>query len=133
MAIMKRRCLILLLTVTFFFNAKTIAQDPDWVKENTWYFDNFVKDTLPWTMFRETFIGVAPAPSADFDQFFYDGIYQTKLAGPGHCYGMCVLALMMMKNGGFLGYCHPPYTYSGSYASPAKDTLGPSDPNLNTA
>jgi hypothetical protein len=46
---------------------------------------------------------------------------------------MDVLAMMIMKNGGFLGYCHPPYTYSGSYANPASDTVGPFDPILKTA
>ena len=130
---MKTRYFIIIVFVSLLMQTKTSAQDTNWVKKNTWYFDNFVRDTLPWSIFRETFIGVAPAPAADFDQVFYSTMYQTKLAGPGHCYGMDVMAMLMMKNGGCLGYCHPPYVYSGSYASPSPDTVGPSDRTLRTA
>jgi hypothetical protein len=103
----------------------TVAQDPDpeWAKRNTWSFDNFTKDTLSWSLFRETFIGVAPAPAADFDQLFYDELYKTKLASPGLCYGLDVMALLMMKNGGHLGYCHPPYVYTGGDGPPDDTTL----------
>ena len=52
------------------------AQDTNWVKKNTWYFDNFVKDILPWSLFKETFIGVGPTPSGDFDILFYESIYK---------------------------------------------------------
>ncbi len=123
---MKAKLPVLLLIMLIVTNPKRIsAQDPAWVRDNTWFFDNFTKDTLSWDLFRETFIGVAPAPSADFDGFFYDALYQTKLAAPGLCYGMDVMAMLIMKNGGHLGFCHPPYVYSG---------VGrPDDPNLETA
>lgn len=137
---MKTRYLILVMFSVFLFHSNSNAQDTNWVKKNTWYFDNFVKDILPWSLFRETFIGVAPAPSADFDQLFYDLLYKDQLAAKGHCYGMDVMAMLMMKNGGFLGYCHPPYVYSGSYVSntnpdgmASNDTVGPNDRNLKTA
>jgi hypothetical protein len=137
---MKIRRSFFILLLLFVLHAGSKAQDTNWVKNNTWYFDNFIRDTLPWSIFRETFIGVAPAPAADFDQLFYSLIYQTKLAGPGHCYGMDVMAMLMKKNGGFLGYCHPPFTYSGSYADntnpssmPNNDTVGPTDRTLRTA
>ncbi|HEY6062527.1 MAG TPA: hypothetical protein VIV35_02900, partial [Chitinophagaceae bacterium] len=137
---MKTRYFILIVFAALFMQTRTAAQDTNWVKNNTWYFDNFVRDTLPWSIFRETFIGVAPAPAADFDQLFYSLMYQTKLAGPGHCYGMDVMSMLMKKNGGFLGYCHPPYVYNGSYANntnpasmPSNDTVGPTDRTLRTA
>jgi hypothetical protein len=137
---MKTRCIIIVLFVTVLFSEKSTAQDQNWVKNNTWYFDNFVKDILPWSLFRETFIGVAPAPSADFDFIFYEALYKNQLAAKGHCYGMDVMAMLMLKNGGHLGYCHPPYMYSGSFVSnsaadgmPSNDTIGPSDQNLKTA
>ena len=130
---MKTRYFILIFFASLLMFLKADAQDTNWVKNNTWYFDNFSRDTLPWSIFRETFIGVAPAPSGDFDQLFYSQLYQTKLAGPGHCYGMDVMAMLMKKNGGFLGYCHPPYMYVGTYGSPNPDTVGPSDRNLRTA
>lgn len=124
---MKRHYFIPLFAAILMLSMNTRAQDPDpeWAKRNGWAFYNFSKDTLPWSMFRETFIGVAPTPSADFDQFFYDGMYQTKIAGPGLCYGMCVMALLMMKNGGHLGYCCPAHLYSGGGP--------PDDPNLERA
>jgi hypothetical protein len=133
---MKTRYFILIAFASFLIYTKTDAQDTNWVKKNTWYFDNFVKDTLPWSIFRETFIGVAPAPAADFDQLFYSLLYQTKLAGPGHCYGMDVMELLMLKNGGYLGYCHPPYVYNGCYgtcAGSTSDTAGPTDKTLQIA
>lgn len=124
---MKPRYSILLFAVILLTVVKSPAQDPDpeWAKRNGWFFDNFSKDTLPWSLFRETFIGVAPAPSADFDQVFYSALYQTKLAGPGLCYGLDVMELLMLKNGGHLGYCHPPFVYPGG--------ARPDDPNLETA
>jgi hypothetical protein len=137
---MRIRLFILLFSLTILINKNSHAQDINWVKNNTWYFDNFVKDILPWSIFRETFIGVAPSPAGDFDQIFYDAIYKDQLAAEGHCYGIDVMAMMMLKNGGFLGYCHPPYVYSGTFVSntnpdgmPSNDTVGPDDRALRTA
>lgn len=113
---------------TFFSIAlQTNAQDPLWVRDNTWFFDNFTQPELGWDLFRETFIGVAPAPSGDFDLLLYETIYKTELASEGHCYGMCVLAMVMKKNGGHLGYCCPPYIYSGDMVN------GPTDTTLRRA
>jgi hypothetical protein len=130
---MKNKFLALFIVTNTFFAAHMYAQDPHWVRDHTWFFDNFKKDTLPWTYFRETFIGVAPEPAGDFDIIFYNELYRTKLAGPGHCYGMDVMAMLMMKNGGCLGYCDPPYVYSGVIGNTAPDSIGPTDPNLRTA
>ena len=137
---MKIRYFILIVFASLLVHTKTDAQDTNWVKKNTWYFDNFVKDTLSWAIFRETFIGVAPAPSADFDQLFYTFLFRDQLASKGHCYGMDVMSMLMKKNGGFLGYCHPPFLYSGTFASntnpggmPSNDTVGPTDRTLRTA
>ena len=110
---MKPKSIVFGIILIAVMNFKTSAQDLAWVKENTWSFQNFSKDTLSWNLFRETFIGIAPTPSLNFDGFMYDALYKTKLAGPGLCYGMDVMELLMMKNGGHLGYCHPPYIYSG--------------------
>ncbi len=125
---MKPCYLITVLATMLLFTINTVAQqdpDPEWAKRNTWFFDNFDRDSFPWALFRETYIGVAPAPSADFDQIFYNELYKTKLPQVGFCFGMNVMALLMMKNGGHLGYCHPPYVYSGSD--------GPDDPTLERA
>lgn len=133
---MKIRYFILVLFASLFINPKADAQDTNWVKKNTWYFDNFVRDTLPWSIFRENYIGVAPAPAADFDQLFYTYLFRTELAGKGHCYGMDVMELLMLKNGGCFGYCHPPYIYSGCFdncSGGTVDSVGPSDLTLRTA
>jgi hypothetical protein len=121
------------LSIALLLSLKTAAQDPNWVRTNTWYFDNFIQAEVGWDVFRETFIGVAPAPSADFDLVFYEAIHKKKLFETGHCYGMDVLALMLLKNGGHLGYCHPPYIYGAESPSPTNDTVGPSDPILRRA
>lgn len=125
---MKRLNFFFLSVLILLTAIKSPAQDPDpeWAKRNGWFFDNFTKDSLTWNMFRETFIGVAPSPGAlDFDQVFYDNLYKTKLSSPGLCYGLDVMELLMLKNGGHLGYCHPPYVYPGG--------ARPDDPNLETA
>jgi hypothetical protein len=98
-----------------------------------------VDDNIPWRLFRETYIGVAPEPAADFDWIIYDKFYKSDLFKTGLCYGMDVTALLMMKNGGHLGFCHPPYTYDGLIfqrtpgVTPSDDRTGPIDPNLKTA
>src|SRR6185503_18631761 len=124
---MKPRYIIPVFAAILLFTLNTRAQDPDpeWAKRNGWAFYNFTKDSLPWSIFRATFIGVAPSPSADFDLLLYNSLYKTSLSSPGLCYGMCAMALIMMKNGGHLGYCHPPYMYTGG--------ARPDDPNLETA
>ena len=130
---------ILVLAGVWLLQPAAGAQDTNWVKTNTWYFDNFVKDKLPWSLFKETYIGVAPTPSGDFDFLFYEAVYKEKLASSGHCYGMDVMAMLMKKNGGHLGFCYPPFKYSGTIAKdmlegkPNSDTIGPADPNLKTA
>lgn len=101
------------------------TQAQHWGETNGWSFDNFTTGDFDWNMFRESFIGVAPtqATSGNFDALFFDNVYKT-LPNDGHCYGIDLLALMMLKHGGYLGYCHPPHIYAGSPAN------GPDDPNL---
>lgn len=116
-----------------FLSTCALAQDPLWVRDNTWYFDNFTQAEVGWDVFRESFIGVAPAPSGDFDLLLFETIYKQKLFETGHCFGMDLLAMVMLKNGGHLGYCHPPYIYAAESPSPAGDTIGPSDQTLRRA
>ena len=133
---MKTKSVILLLIAFLLLPERSLPQpqDTNWVKNNTWYFDNFKDTLLPWSLFRETFTGVAPERSGDFDQIFYEQLYKTILASPGHCFGMCVLALLIKKNGGYLGFCYPPYKYSGTiYSGGVEDTIGPADLTLKTA
>ncbi|MBL7795858.1 MAG: hypothetical protein JNJ90_05075 [Saprospiraceae bacterium] len=121
------------LLLGLFLSTGVRAQDPLWVRDNTWYFDNFTQAEVGWDVFRETFIGVAPAPSGDFDLLLFETIYKQKLFETGHCFGIDLLAMMMLKNGGHLGYCHPPYVYAAESPSPADGTVGPSDTILRRA
>ncbi len=124
---------ILNLITGLFLSTTALAQDPLWVRDNTWYFDNFVQAEVGWDVFRETFVGVAPAPSGDFDLLLFETIYKQKLFETGHCFGIDLLAMVMLKNGGHLGYCHPPYIYAAESPSPADSTVGPSDQTLRRA
>jgi hypothetical protein len=93
-------------------------------KSDAWYFHNFSTPLLTWDDYKETFIGIAPteAESGNFDPIFYEYIYKDKLAGPGNCFGMCLLALEMRDKGGCEGYCYPPYIYPGLCNSPGGPT-----------
>lgn len=91
--------LIVSLLLGMFLAGGVRAQDPLWVRDNTWYFDNFTQAEVGWDVFRETFIGVAPAPSGDFDLLLFETIYKQKLFELGHCFGMDLLALMLLKTG----------------------------------
>lgn len=122
-AIIKNMLLFLLLVGLTF-----PGQAQHWAETNGWSFDNFKQAEFDWDLFRESFIGVAPtqASSANFDNLFYEAVYKT-LPEDGHCYGIDLLALMMLKHGGYLGYCHPPHVYAGSLGD------GPTDPQLRHA
>ncbi len=121
MKIIYKNILFLLLALGAF----APSQAQHWAETNGWSFDNFTTGDFDWNMFRESFIGVAPtqATSGNFDALFFDNVYKT-LPNDGHCYGIDLLALMMLKHGGYLGYCHPPHIY------PGVPNNGPDDPNL---
>ncbi len=101
------------------------------VERDSWYFDNFETDPLTWDIYRDTFIGVPPTRdplSSAFDVLFYDNLYKSSLAKNGNCFGMSLQSLMMLKNGGHLGYCAPVNQYSGDLIG--TPTTGPTDNGL---
>lgn len=107
-----------------------------WAKIHGWFFDNFKTPELSWDLFRETFIGIAPsqAESFSFDNLFYELIYKKKLSEPGNCFGIDLLALLMQKYGGYLGFCEPPFIYPGDFISADWPTSkGPSSDELRKA
>ena len=126
------KTLILLFLVCFAGTQDLQAQakDTSWLRQNTWAFENFDDTNVSWNIFRQTFIGVAPSPSGDFDLVFYNDLYKNTLFNPGNCFGMDVLEMLIMEDGGYAGYCHPP----GMYAI-LPDTVrgGPLDPALHQA
>ena len=101
-------------------------------QKDGWAFKNFNTPTLPWDVYRDTFIGVWPsqdAVAAPLDVFFYSSVY-SGVAKTGNCFGMSLLSLMMLQKGGHLGFCLPVNQYSGDLST---NPTGPSDTRLTRA
>ncbi len=101
-----------------------------WTADNGWAFHNFTTPEFSWELYRDTFIGIPPTrdPAASgFDVLFYDYVYKSELSANGNCYGMSLMAQLILEKGGHLGYCAPCAQYSGDLS--AADA-GPTDPNL---
>lgn len=109
-----------------------LARGDDFVEQYGWRFTNFKDATLPWDVYRDTYIGIPPTLSSGFDVLFYDNVYKTELAKSGNCYGLALLSLMIMKYGGHLGYCAPISQYTGDIVFDL-DSTGPADPGLKRA
>ncbi|MEO6757920.1 MAG: hypothetical protein ABIO24_00595, partial [Saprospiraceae bacterium] len=113
-----------------------IGQDTSFLQKNTWYFDNFntPQNEIPWSLFRETFIGIAPDynDAGIFDQLMFDELYAKGLFPPGQCFGLELMLCHLLRYGGHAGFCAPAPQYPGSYVS-SGDTLGPSDLRLKQA
>lgn len=109
----------------------SVAQN-DAPENSSWHFENWsLPATLPWTTYRDTFLDIPatedPVSSA-FDVVFYDGVYRG-LSNLGNCFGMSLMSLMMIRDGGHLGFCLPINQFSGDLGG----STGPTDPNLATA
>jgi hypothetical protein len=117
-----------------------ITKPDDYAATSAWQFKNFKTKEYGWDIYRDTFIGIPPSEdpwSSAFDVLFYNQLYKSKLSKSGNCYGMSLLSLMILKNGGHLGYCAPIPQYSGdifgTMTLPNGDDAGPSDPMLRRA
>jgi hypothetical protein len=96
-------------------------------KEYGFGFNNFSDPELGWDIYRNSFYGIPESPaSAAFDAIFYEAAFKSAISKSGNCYGISLLALLMVRDGGEMGYCAPPYQYSGDMNSGA----GPTDPKL---
>lgn len=124
--------LFVLLVGFFFAGAPGGAFAQHFTVDNGWYFTNFGTPELTWDQYRATFIGT-PAEysyaSSALDAAFYDYVYKDQLSPPGNCFGMSLMAQLIRKKGGHLGYCYPVSQYSGDLTG----TTGPSDPALTYA
>ncbi|HEY3204792.1 MAG TPA: hypothetical protein VGL03_14170 [Thermoanaerobaculia bacterium] len=108
------------------------------VTTDGWSFKNFDTKPLPWDIYRDTFIGIPPSYdplSSAFDVLFYDQLYKEKLSKSGNCFGLSLMSLMMLKNGGHLGFCLPVNQYSGDLVGLGTGgaLLGPTEPMLTRA
>lgn len=126
---MKKVCFQLLFIICAICWQHGQAQSVDFVRDNTWSFDNFQRSdtTIFWDLFREAYIGIAPTPAAasPFDVLLFNELYKKQLFPPGHCFGLDLTALEIARYGGYEGYCAPAYQYPAG----AGDTM-PADPNL---
>lgn len=108
------------------------------VATDGWSFHNWNTKPMPWDIYRDTFIGIPPTEdglSSAFDVLFYEQLYKEKLSKAGNCFGMSLMSLMMLKNGGHLGFCLPVNQYSGDLTGMGSggDFLGPTEPMLKRA
>jgi legume-like lectin family protein len=116
----------------------------------SWSFLNFDGDPCvpgldfySWDLYRQTFIGIPSAPESNFgfDYLLYKEAYEKQIGGPGSCYGMVLLSLLINDKGGHLGYCGPVGQYSGDLIGTTAHTCkgggikfqGPTDPMLRRA
>jgi hypothetical protein len=106
------------------------------VATDGWSFHNWNTKPMPWDVYRDTFIGIPPtedALSSAFDVLFYEQLYKDKLSENGNCFGMSLTSLMMLKNGGHLGFCLPVNQYSGDLVGTGGSAMGPTEPMLKRA
>ena len=57
-----------------------------YAERSGWRFDNFPDATLPWDIYRESFIGIPPTrdpASSAFDVLFYDQVYKSETVEGG--------------------------------------------------
>ncbi len=119
-------------SLLIFLAASCLASGQQYAEKNGWSFVNFNVASLPWDVYRESYIGIPPTRdvvSEPFDVLFYDQVFLEQ-SKTGNCFGMALMSLMMQKKGGHLGFCLPVSQYSGDIGSPA---MGPSEPLLQRA
>ena len=107
------------------------AQDTNFVKINTWSFDNYTKadSLITWEMYRQNYIGIPPSygDANPFEQALFDHVYTTELFPKGLCFGMDLMAIQLLRYGGYDGFCAPAYIYPGIPDN------GPVNPDLVSA
>ncbi len=133
---MRRAAFVIAILVALLGTPASLAQYS--VATDGWSFKNFNTKPLPWDVYRDTFIGIPPTEdpwSSAFDVLFYEQLYKEKLSKSGNCYGMSLMSLMMLKNGGHLGFCLPVNQYSGDLVGLGMGgaLLGPTEPMLKRA
>ena len=130
--------------------AAPAAADDHPAEKYSWSFPNFRGDPCvpgldfySWDLYRQTFIGIPSDEESNlgFDYDIYKAAFETKIGGPGSCYGMVLMSLLINDKGGNLGYCGPVGQYSGDTVGTSAHTCkgggiqfqGPTDPNLRRA
>lgn len=100
-----------------------------WKFRNTTYFTNAAGDTvLPWEVYTRSFIGICPDSTiakveCPLDYAFYHAYNAAFAVASGNCFGMSLLANIIYKEEGHMGFCKPVYTYSGGVNGPTSAKL----------
>jgi hypothetical protein len=131
---MRKIKLILALLIVVSLTIPTYAGDEFvekhcWRFRNTTYFTNAAGDTvLPWEIYVKSFIGICPDSNVakidcELDYAFYKAYNAAFAVASGNCFGMSLLANIIYKEEGHLGFCKPVYTYSGGVNGPTSAKL----------
>lgn len=131
---MRKIALILSLLVVTFLSIECYAADEfienhTWGFRNTTYFTNSSGDTvLPWEVYVRSFIGICADSSeakvlCPLDYAFYKAYNAAFAVASGNCFGMSLLANIIYKEEGHMGFCKPIYTYSGGVDGPSSAKL----------
>jgi hypothetical protein len=130
---MRKIKLIVIFTVVFLviplFAGDEFVELHCWRFENTTYFRNADGDTiLPWEVFTRSFIGICANKeyakyNCPLDYAFYEAYNAAFAVASGNCFGMSLLANIIYKEEGHMGFCKPVYTYSGDFHGPASAKL----------
>ncbi|MGD8786904.1 MAG: hypothetical protein PVJ60_05730, partial [Phycisphaerales bacterium] len=131
---MRKIALILSLLVVNFLSIHSYAADEfienhTWGFRNTTYFSNSSGDTvLPWEVYVRSFIGICADSSeakvlCPLDYAFYKAYNAAFAVASGNCFGMSLLANIIYKEEGHMGFCKPIYTYSGGVDGPTSAKL----------
>ncbi len=131
---MRKVTLILTFIVVVFmaipsYGGDEFVEQHCWKFRNTTYFTNSAGDTiLPWEVYVRSFIGICPDSNdakeyhpLDYD--FYEAYNAAFAVASGNCFGMSLLANIIYKEEGHMGFCKPVYTYSGGVNGPTSAKL----------
>ncbi|MEO0293577.1 MAG: hypothetical protein ABIN61_05075 [candidate division WOR-3 bacterium] len=125
----------LIFAIFIFLATASLQSGDEFTKLHTWRFENVTyftdasgKTVLPWEIYTRAFIGICKDSNTakvlcPLDYAFYKAYNAAFAIASGNCFGMSLLANIIYKEEGHLGFCKPIYTYSGDYNGPASAKL----------
>lgn len=131
---MRKITLIITFLIVVFLAIPLYAGD-EFVEEHCWKFRNTTYFTdgggntvLPWEIYIRSFIGICPDSNTakvlcPLDYAFYHTYNAAFAVASGNCFGMSLLANIIYKEEGHMGFCKPVYTYSGGVNGPTSAKL----------
>jgi hypothetical protein len=131
---MRKITLILTFLIVVFlalpvYGGDEFVEDHCWRFRNTTYFtDGGGNTVLPWEIYVRSFIGICPDSNTakvlcPLDYAFYHAYNAAFAVASGNCFGMGLLANIIYKEEGHMGFCKPVYTYSGGVDGPTSAKL----------